>query len=264
LEQVPPGYIGLLQKLDAVGRAIFGDDWRGAEAPELRQRAEQVDPRRISRAPEPISRLGSPGHGGSQGRRWSIWDDPERLADAQHRWEELKRLATEAENQRSQAISEMQRRFYGTPPEFANAVPVYEKLPDGSLSPIPRHHWYGDAAAYVFRTGETENGRPVLIPDPAARLEASAAGSILTETPYAFPPGPKGGERSVDQLAWRIALTILGDERKRPTRRHGWKTALARMVNVELAKQGHQRQGDSVRKAISRSLRDWEAKNPDK
>jgi hypothetical protein len=74
-------------------------------------------------------------------------------------------------------------------------------------------------------------------------------------------PGPKGGEQSVDQLAWKIALQIL-QSADRPAHGHGRLTALARMVNTKLASKGHRRQDDSIRKAIRRSLREWEAANP--
>jgi hypothetical protein len=76
-------------------------------------------------------------------------------------------------------------------------------------------------------------------------------------------PGPKGGEQSVDQLAWQIALRILGS-RDRPSPGHGRLIALARMVNTELKKQKYQRQDDSIRRGIGPSLRTWEAKNPGK
>jgi hypothetical protein len=79
----------------------------------------------------------------------------------------------------------------------------------------------------------------------------------------AIAPGPKGGEKKVNQRAWEIALQILhGDSRPAP--RYGRLTSLARLVNAVLAKEGHQRHDDSIRKAIGPSLRDWEARNPDK
>ena len=79
----------------------------------------------------------------------------------------------------------------------------------------------------------------------------------------AIAPGPKGGEKKVNQRAWEIALQILNSD-SRPASGHGRLTSLARLVNAVLAKEGHQRHDDSIRKAIGPSLRDWEARNPDK
>jgi hypothetical protein len=76
-------------------------------------------------------------------------------------------------------------------------------------------------------------------------------------------PGPKGGEQSVDQLAWRLAEQML-DAGQAPRRKHGRLMALAREINAELGRQGHKRHDDSIRKAIGPSLREWEMKHPDK
>jgi hypothetical protein len=77
-------------------------------------------------------------------------------------------------------------------------------------------------------------------------------------------PGPKAGAVSIKDLAWEIALRILNDEAQRPPRGHGRLATLAGMVNVGLTRHGHQYKDDSVRKMIGPSLRDWEAKNPQK
>ena len=77
-------------------------------------------------------------------------------------------------------------------------------------------------------------------------------------------PGPKAGAVSIKDLAWEIALRILNDEAQRPPRGYGRLTTLAGMVNVGLTRHGHQYKDDSVRKMIGPSLRDWEAKNPQK
>jgi hypothetical protein len=78
-------------------------------------------------------------------------------------------------------------------------------------------------------------------------------------------PGPKGGdETSIKRLAWEIAEEILLDDTRRPRRGYGRLAKLARAVNSELSRHGHQRQDDSVRKMIGPSLREWEGKNPDK
>jgi hypothetical protein len=77
-------------------------------------------------------------------------------------------------------------------------------------------------------------------------------------------PGPKAGAVSIKDLAWEIALRILNDEAQRPPRGHGRLATLAGMVNVGLTRHGHQYKDDSVRKTIGPSLRDWEAKNPQK
>src|SRR5262249_24194288 len=152
--------------------------WRGAQALKLREQANRADPKQFSRLPNPITPLRS--RAGPREASWSIWADPEQLAAQQRRWEAAERLATEAENQLSQATDDLQRLLYGTPPQSADALPAYEQLPDGSLSPIPHHRWFGDAAAYMFATGKTESGRPILVSAVAA-CSNSAAASIKDE-----------------------------------------------------------------------------------
>jgi hypothetical protein len=84
------------------------------------------------------------------------------------------------------------------------------------------------------------------------------------ESVMASRPGPKGSEQGIARLAWEIALKILADNDQRPPRGYGRVIKLARLVNAELAQQGHRREDDSVRKAISPSLREWEKKYPDR
>jgi hypothetical protein len=64
-------------------------------------------------------------------------------------------------------------------------------------------------------------------------------------------------------IAWEIAEGILADDTRRPPRGFGRLMALARLVNAELGRRGHQYETDSVRKMIGRDLREWEAKHPD-
>jgi len=91
--------------------------------------------------------------------------------------------------------------------------------------------------------------------------EADTAQGIVKPPPYAITPGPKGGEKSVGQIAWQLAEEILNSGRG-PKRGYGRVTALAHMVNIKLAEHGPKRQDDSIRKSIGPSLRDWQAKNP--
>ena len=74
----------------------------------------------------------------------------------------------------------------------------------------------------------------------------------------------EGSETSVADIAWQAALNVLADDHQRPPPGYGRLIKLARLVNAELAKQGHQREDDSIRKAIGPNLREWEAQNPDK
>jgi hypothetical protein len=106
---------------------------------------------------------------------------------------------------------------------------------------------------------EGRYGLAVLTRDFDRWHQGRAGANAVTVT---VAPGPKGGGRKVDELAWDIALHILESEQK-PKRGHGRLTALARMVEIELAKEGHKRLVESICKAIRRSLREWETKNPD-
>jgi hypothetical protein len=59
----------------------------------------------------------------------------------------------------------------------------------------------------------------------------------------------EGSETSVADIAWRGYGRVI---------------KLARLVKAELAKQGHEREDYSIRKASGPGLREWEAQNPDK
>jgi hypothetical protein len=102
-------------------------------------------------------------------------------------------------------------------------------------------------------------GLAVLTQDRERWREGALGANAFTPT---IAPGPKGGGRKVDELAWDIALHILESKRK-PKRGHGRLTALARMVQLELAKEGHKRLAESICKSIRGSFREWEAENPD-
>ena len=90
-------------------------------------------------------------------------------------------------------------------------------------------------------------------------VEALAAAGFAI---IAADAGEAGGT-SGKQLAWQIALEILSDDARRPARGQGRLMALARLINVELARRGHRYQDDSIRKLIQPSLREWEDKHPD-
>jgi len=77
-------------------------------------------------------------------------------------------------------------------------------------------------------------------------------------------PGPKSGETKAAAIAWEIAAQILADDSRRPQRAHGWRTALARAVQPLLKARGYNRELNTITKDIRPSLREWEAKNPDK
>ena len=130
----------------------------------------------------------------------------------QRQWQKAERPAIEAENQRSQATGELQRRLYGTPPEFTDAIPAYEKLRDGSLSALPRYHWYSDAAVYVFITGITEDGQTVLTPRKLSALNRQPRDrSRLLGLPTRFRLAPRVAKAvpidSPGRLRW-ISLVI--------------------------------------------------------
>jgi hypothetical protein len=74
----------------------------------------------------------------------------------------------------------------------------------------------------------------------------------------------EGSETSVADIAWQAALNVLADDHQRPPRGYGRVIKLARLVKAELAKQGHEREDYSIRKASGPGLREWEAQNPDK
>jgi len=103
---------------------------------------------------------------------------------------------------------------------------------------------------------------PTVFDPPDVSPVAPQAG--IAETVPVPSPGPKGGETKAAAVAWEIAEQILADDRRRPQRRHGRLTALARAVQPLLKARGHNREIDTITKDLRRSFREWEEKNPGK
>ena len=82
--------------------------------------------------------------------------------------------------------------------------------------------------------------------------------------PQTDPPGRKPGQMSVKDLACKTALSILNDEARRPLKRHGRLSALARMVHAVLEKDGKPYAVDSIVKYIRGTVKEWQARNPEK
>jgi hypothetical protein len=114
--------------------------------------------------------------------------------------------------------------------------------------------WGGGAPPYE---ADTCIFRAVHLYRPALVFELEAAGFAMPEEDG---PRPQGGDLAA--RAWPIALQILEDDAQHPPRGYGGLTALARLVNAELTRSGHRYQDDSVRKAIGRSVREWESRHP--
>src|SRR4051794_2616985 len=75
------------------------------------------------------------------------------------------------------------------------------------------------------------------------------------------PPGPKPGAEAASRTMWEIALTILNDPARAPAIKHGWRSAIAREVEVEAKTQGLHYDADSIAKMLRPSLTEWERKN---
>jgi hypothetical protein len=176
MEHIPPGYVSLVEKLDEVGRTNFGEQWCGAKAWELRERANRLQPRLPLLLRTPLPKLLP--NDWWRDRRLGVAVNAERIRI----WEEAEKQAVKAEGQWSQVTAELRSRLYGTPPKFTDAHPAYEQLPDGRLSLIPHHRWFGDIAPYMFITGKTEGGRSILIPQPVSRYATQGGSSIKAET----------------------------------------------------------------------------------
>jgi hypothetical protein len=82
--------------------------------------------------------------------------------------------------------------------------------------------------------------------------------------PQIDPPGRKPGQPSAKDRACNAALSILSNDAKRPPRGHGRKAELARMVCADLENAGSRYQENTVQRMIRDTVKDWEAKNPDK
>jgi hypothetical protein len=126
----------------------------------------------------------------------------------------------------------------------------YLELPDQMASGFffgPRKHW----CELEVKRSEVE----VLWPaSPAANYDAITLRS----------PGPKGGEKKPASDAWEIAEQLLQDEGRRPPRRRGRLTALARAVQPLLMERGHTREVDTITKYIRAEVCKWQMDNPTK
>jgi hypothetical protein len=76
-------------------------------------------------------------------------------------------------------------------------------------------------------------------------------------------PGRRPAQNSAKDLACEIVLSILNDSARRPPKRHGRMTELARMVGAALRNQGPSYEVNSIGKFIRGSVKDWERRNPD-
>lgn len=149
-------------------------------------------------------------------------------------------------------------------------------LPMGTLPELLQHTDFPDGGILWFdrrRAAENRLARNITADNrperslPPARVRdvvvnRAAIEQLIRPSPTAYRPGPKGGETSIDQIVWEIALNIL-ESLEKPKRGHGFKIALARMVSARLEKNfNHHREPDSIAKSIRASLRDWELNNP--
>jgi hypothetical protein len=76
-------------------------------------------------------------------------------------------------------------------------------------------------------------------------------------------PGRRLAQNSAKDLACDIVLSILNDTARRPPKRRGRMTELARMVGAALRNEGQSYEVNSIEKFIRGSVRDWERRNPD-
>jgi hypothetical protein len=162
MEYIPPGYIGVLQKIDEIGRAQHGAAWRGDKIPELRA----TFPPEVSRTPAPIEPLSGTGismaTGGGLAPELQSHVTPGQLARYAQQRQAVQQQIAESSSQRDEAIGELKRRIW------LREEVAYEHLPDGSLSVLPKHWGYSEAADRVFLIGVTESGHPVLIAEKVA------------------------------------------------------------------------------------------------
>jgi hypothetical protein len=135
-------------------------------------------------------------------------------------------------------------------------------MPDGTLLWVDEYYTTVLADGRAMPRRYVYSDLEVLRSDVEAlwrRGEPVSDGAVM-----ALSSGPKGGETKAAPIAWEIVKPILADEAKRPPRGRGRLTALARAVQAALEARGHNRELNTVTKYIRPSLRDWEAKNPDK
>jgi hypothetical protein len=162
MRHIPPGYVGILTKIDKIGRAKYGDDWRGDKVAELRA----AIPAEVSSTPPPIRSLGQGPSGRPASKTCWVPPSPEQRARYSQERKAAEQQVTEAANQRDATIGELKKWLWRAE-EIA-----YELLADGSLSPLPIYWAYSDAAAGTFLAGVTEHGRPVFLEETAEKSAA--------------------------------------------------------------------------------------------
>ena len=197
MRHIPPGYAGLLDKVDEIGRAKYGDSWRGDKVAELRKAV----PPEISRTPPPIQPLGGSSVGAPAGKI-----DPgrplpsgEQLARHAQERQAARQHVAEAESQRENVIDDLRKCLW-----LSEQV-AYEQLADGGVVSLPRNWAYSDHAAVAFFTGKTNSGRPVLISKWPDQKEPAEEPS----------PSPAQPTESGDLLA-NVALNETAEAAERP------------------------------------------------
>jgi hypothetical protein len=155
MRHIPPGYVGLLDKVDEIGRAKYGDGWRGDKVAELRKAV----PPEISRTPPPIEPLGVSSVGTPAGKinRGRPLPSAEQLARYAQERQAARQHVAEAESQRENVIDDLQKCLW-----LSEQI-AYEQLADGGVVSLPRNWAYSDHAAVAFFTGKANSGRAVLI-----------------------------------------------------------------------------------------------------
>jgi hypothetical protein len=133
-------------------------------------------------------------------------------------------------------------------------------LKAGVDAPFPRA-----AAALLLSLGDDVLPACVRM---AATIEIPADSQYLGVIVDRIDPGigtatlPAEPASSAPETAWDAAAKILTDERRRPPRGRGRLTALARIVQPELASKGYDRQLDTIAGYLRPGLADWQRKNP--
>jgi hypothetical protein len=204
MRHIPPGYVGILTKIDEIGRAKYGDDWRGDKVAELRA----AIPTEVSSTPPPIRSLGQGPSGRSASKTCWVPPSPEQRARYSQERKAAEQQVTEAANQRDATIGELKKWLWRAE-EIA-----YELLADGSLSPLPIYWAYSDAAAGTFLAGVTEHGRPVFLEETAEKSAAVGIAKSPADNVSRTMEEQVSNEASSDNAASTVRAAYVPDLEK--------------------------------------------------
>jgi hypothetical protein len=270
----PPGYQSLETAINAVGQELFGTNWAGdgwhraraiTNADQARQREIEEIPARKAEAARARRAAGTAigrNESDSYTRAASV-----RSASAAVDADEVARARSSIallSVQRRAAITELQRRFYGAPPDHSDALSASVLLTDGRFWPIAPAYWYSAVAEATFEDGRAKFRAEIYGPE-SGLIDGPVMVAVYKSNDA--PPRPDSGARvvpskttaEIDDAAAGIGKTNSpddkdpsdhGEEAQQPERK-------TRRLSADQNVQEEAQLGNRIRSVIEAAKQKW-------